>query len=532
MQQLAAILGRVSSDAQHIDAQLAHLRRQAAADGMLVVAEYVDDGVTGGTGNLQRRHGLQRMLADIAKLPPPWTVLYVFDVDRFLRSDEPEEQASIIGPLKRARVDVRTRTGAIPPLYTSFGRALAMLQLDAAAEWLEKHRARIKLGKERAIAAGKKPAGPTPFGLHYVRLTGSWSIDEDAAAVVREAFTRVAAGESCEVVAIDLERRHVARARAEGWTRHAVWRLVRSEVYRGRFVVDKAQERAIAVPALVDDATWYAAQRELVEHGKRGLRKTKHLYLLEGLATCAMCGAPIGINSARQREGQVGYYLCTTRRHTKRYTGAARCALPMRRTVDVDAAAWRELARMVATPDLLEETIARHRAGAAQEGQDWAGDLRRYEQRLEQLERAEGVVLERYRRGLVSETVMDKHLEAASRERQVLADQVATARRAQALAAADTRQVDGVLATLATLRARLEDASPEDRRELAIAVLAGGRVRRTLTLGPEELRGTATLRPAIGLAVASGWTPQHEANDELTVELPLRVSLGGRRRRR
>ena len=516
-----AIYARVSSkkqaDAHTIESQLQVLPQLCAQRGWPVVATFKDDGRTAKAGHLGKREGLARLLDGVQA--GAFDLVVVFDLDRLTRSEDLAERGHILGAFQSANVHIAVyTTGQVLDLRTSNGDLLAMLGSFGAADWVRKHKERTKAGKYRAIANNKKPAGPTPYGLHYELKTGVFSFAEGEADVMREAFARVAAGESCESIAVDFEARGIERRKAEGWTRASVYRLVRNSVYRGHWIVDKKLGLALTVPAIVDDETWFAAQAKLQRNRTRGLRRTKHVYLLEGLARCAVCGEKIGINSARQRrEGQVAYYLCSS----KRRRGGSTCTLPMQRTKMVDAAIWQDLAAALSTPQRLERAIAAHRGGAVDERSDWQSDLRGYEAKLAKLDRADAAILDRFRRGLIADPVMDSHLETSKRERTAIVRQIEASKRAASSSSSTVQRLDGVLASVKMLRSRVADADLAVRRELVVLLLGGD--GRTVELAPREVR--ARVRLSIGHALAAGSSAHHEANDADAVELPLRVVL-------
>ena len=74
-----------------------------------------------------------------------------------------------------------------------------------------------------------------------------------------------------------------------------MYQLARSRTYLGTWTAHKADGITVPVPAILDEATWSAADRQLARHHRRGVRRTRYVYLLEGLAACGVCGAPIGI---------------------------------------------------------------------------------------------------------------------------------------------------------------------------------------------------------------------------------------------
>lgn len=520
----AAILARVSTDEQHIDTQLIEMREKARLDGAEIVCEYPDDGVSGATGNLARRHGLKRMIADINERPVPWTVLYVYTFDRFIRSDEPEEQAAIIGPLKRAGVIVKTRTGEQHSFVTSFGRAIGGMQFDSAAEWLKLHTQRILDGKKTRIRDGGKPAGPTPYGLRYQRpLPGvpmRWWIDDAEGAIIREIFTRVADGVSCYRIAADLEDRHVPTKRGGLWSRERVWKLVREATYRGEWTADKRKRLTVPVPAIVTDSEWYAAQAALDAYGKRGMKRTKHVYLLEDVGRCELCGGLVCVSSGCVPRNRPAYYVCHGRLRAAR--GAVRCALPMLRVKDTDARVWEALRDALATPGNLEAAIDERKRQLSLDTRDVGADLVEWRGKLKRATGTEHKLVDRFRRGMISEAALDAALDAGRKERAMLTMQIAACERITSTSRRDGADADAVLATVATLRSRLDAATPAARRAIVGAVVTGIGDNH-VTIGPKNItiHGIVAAGPSVALERAADFNCARQRNEGFTVGLRI-----------
>lgn len=490
----AAIYARVSSAAQRerqtIQGQLLALRAYVAAQGWTLVGEYVDDGRSAATGRLAEREGWARLVADVAAAR--LDVLAVVDVDRLTRTDDLAERAQILGPLQRAGVRIVTPSGE-HDLRTLLGELYVTMQALVGAEENRKRAQRIVRGKVRAIAEGRKPAGPTPYGLAYSRAAGAWSINPVTAPVVREIYARVIAGESCLVIADSLHARAIHSPRGS-WTRWSVWRIARSTHTRGQWTADKRTRTTIAVPAIVDESTWHAAQASLEAHGKRGLRRTRHVYLLEGLARCGECGAPIAIRSAiPQRRGRVApaAYVCRDRKLAQR--DRRRCTAPIIRTADLDARVWAAVLRELDDPGLAVE-LERRAAARAGNAAAWQADATAYRARLNQLDRIERGHLDRHRAGILSAGALDHELRAIARERASLRDQLAAAERASTAAPAES---PGAMATVLRALASEDGAEARQRVVRALvapgsAVLLDGRIRLTLAVAPQIVPVTAS----------------------------------------
>src|SRR5690349_9719336 len=98
-------------------------------------------------------------------------------------------------------------------------------------------------------------------------------------------------------------------------------------------------------------------QAQLGRNGRRRLKHTKHNYLLEGIATCALCGAPMRIHCSTEYGGAPRRSYVCTRRHASHRMDGDPYSLPLRRTEAVDRAVWREVAERLARPDLLAEAL-------------------------------------------------------------------------------------------------------------------------------------------------------------------------------
>lgn len=468
----AAIYARVSSaaqrDAHTIDGQLQALRPYVAARGWALVGTFLDDGRSAKTGALGKRDGFAALL-DLAT-SGRLDVLVTSAMDRLTRTEDLLELAEILGPFQRAGIQIVSPSSGDLDLRTMHGMMAALFQSQAAASENARRAERVRQGKARAIAEGRKPAGPTPYGLAYSRALGLWSIDPERAAIVREIFARVIGGEACRTIANDLEDRGVPRPRG-AWSGERVWAIARSRHVLGEWIADKRTHAVIRVPEIIDEATWQAAQTKLVEHGKRGLRRTRHVYLLEGIATCGLCGSPIAIRSPTpQRYGRVGppAYVCRARKLPLR--GRGRCPSPILPVADVDARIWEVVSRALVSP-VLVEAVARRLAARAADQRDWAADVRSYESRIAQAERAEAAILARFRRGSISEGALDVELAAAGRARTGLAAQLDAAR---AAVTAHHVPQDSAEEIVGALRQLAASASIEARQRVVRALVPWG----------------------------------------------------------
>lgn len=418
----AAIYARVSSagqrDSHTIDSQLRALRPYAKAQGWTVVGEYLDDGKSAATGKLDQRDGFHRMVADADRRL--FDVVLVAEVDRLTRTNSMEERAAILGPFQRNGIDIITPHGGRLDLGTFLGEFFVTMQAIVAAEDRRKIAARTKAGKDRALADGRKPQGRTPYGYDYDRETGRWSVNEAAAAVIREVYRLAVDGMSCSEIADALTARDVRPFPArDGWHRIAVYRLLRKPTATGTWTANERRRIKFTLPPIVSDEIWHAANRAILNGKLRGLRRTKHSYLLEGIAVCGECGEPMRIRSSvRQRSGNMAdaRYICPPCKN-------------FHRTGEVDARVWEVVERTLASPDLIER-IEAHMAEREGNRRAWADDIAKYEARLERMTKAESALLARFSRGAINEDALDAELARMAKERSAVTEQLSAARAA------------------------------------------------------------------------------------------------------
>lgn len=475
----AVVYARVSSAAQSkrdtIASQLRTLPEYVAARGWTLVRPadtYVDDGFSAKAGRLERREAFGRLLADAAARR--FDVVVVVDLDRLTRSEDVAERGAVLGTFQRAGVSIATSKGELFDLNSSVGDLLSGLQAWVAAEENRKRRERTVRGKIEAARKGRKPSGPTPYGFRYDRTSGTWSHDPETAPVVREIFERAARGESCYRLSLELEARGAPRPRSGHWTRGRAWQIVTNPAYRGEWIADKARRLVVPVPPLVDGELWHKANAMLpsARRPAPAAPRSKRWNLLEGISRCGDCGARIGIigGGRPRRDGtRPRFYICDGKRGP---AGIVRCGNLMRRVEDLDAATWRKLREVIEQPELAAEVVAARRAKGAGR-HDWTAELAGFERQLAELDRREAAILERFRRGKISDRAMDLEAAAAARHRALLErnrdlamQELASTRRARA-------DLDALEASLVDLRAAVETATPEERQRIARLLVPG-----------------------------------------------------------
>jgi site-specific DNA recombinase len=301
----AAIYCRISSDPRGLALGVARqeedCRKAAESLKWRVSGVYVDNDVSAFTG--RRRPEYERMLDDIKA--GRVNAVVVWDLDRLTR--RPIELETFMEIAERYDVALKN-IGGDTDLSTRQGRMMARIKGAVARESSEATRDRVKRANEQIAATGKiPPGGRRPFG--YQR--GGMTINEDEAATVRELARRILAGEGCNALANDLNRRGIVTSSAgRQWTHSLVKRLMTSPRIAGLRVLLGQIVAEGEWPAILTRDTWEAVQAELGGRApaeKPVARPTR--YLLTGIAVCGRdgCGSPVGI---RRIHGKPRY-ACT-----------------------------------------------------------------------------------------------------------------------------------------------------------------------------------------------------------------------------
>lgn len=297
----AVVYARISSDRDGgrlgTRRQLRDCEQLAESRGWVVTDRYVDDDVSAYSG--KQRPEYRRLLADIESGLVDAVV--VWHVDRLVR--QPRELEQFLDTCDAARITKLASVSGDLDLATHDGRLMArMLGAFARKESDDKSR-RIRRKAEELAEAGKVGGGGTrPYGFESDRVT----IRESEAEVIREAVTRVLAGESMRSICADFNERQIPTVLGRPWktnTLHAIVQAPRTSgqrEHRGEIVADAVW------PAIVSPADT-ARVRALFADPSRRTNRSARRYLLVRLLRCARCGATL---VSRPTTNGVRRYMC------------------------------------------------------------------------------------------------------------------------------------------------------------------------------------------------------------------------------
>ncbi len=424
----AAIYARVSTAEQaekgySLDTQLAECRRRAGEIGAREIEEFVDDGYS---GEFIERPALDRLRARLSGRE--FACVIVYDPDRLARNLA--HQLIVTEELEKAGaelifVSVSFEQSAEGKLFYSIRGAIA----DYEKEKIKERSLRGKRGK---AAKGKIIADAKPFGYTFDRQASNYTVNEPEAEVVRRMYNWLVTDKvGTATICKRLNEQGVPSPRLKKpWVVSAVYRLLTNPLYKGTHVAmrykyqkvgqnrrvrtlrPEAEWIEVPVPAIVDAATWRAAQQQLKDNKSQAKRNLKHEQLLSGLVYCGKCGRKMMIAYAGQAAAPKSYYVCVSQRsNTYRYSGQARCDARRVPTEALDNAVFDHLCQLSANPKQIKQhLLASHYAAAGSQGQNLSAALERLTDNEARLIKQREMVLRWYRQQMLGDAEAERQL--------------------------------------------------------------------------------------------------------------------------
>lgn len=328
----AALYMRVSTGRQaESDLSIPDQRRQATAfckaRGWEVVSEFVDAGLSGTTDN---RPELQRLLDLATNGAPPFDVVVVHSLSRFMRDAFLQEMH--VRRLAKAGVRLVSMTQDVgdDPVGVMVRQVFALFDEYQSNE-IRKHVSRSM--NENARQGFWNGAAP-PFGYTTVvvgqrgaRFKKKLAIDPVEAETVRLMFRLLTEGDGTTgpmgvkaAVCWLNERGYRTRGGAR-WGIGPLYNLISNTVYKGEAVFNRMDSKTrklkpasehiiVPVDPIIDPAVFDALQAQMKERNPKVLppRVVTGPILLTGIATCASCGGGMTIRTGKS--GRYRYYVC------------------------------------------------------------------------------------------------------------------------------------------------------------------------------------------------------------------------------
>jgi site-specific DNA recombinase len=383
----AAIYARLSTEDQadgySLPTQVEASLKLAAREGFTVPESYIFQ--EDHTGKVLNRPILNRVreLAQQRAIQ----ALIVYDPDRLARRFA--LQMILDEEFRQAGVDLLFVTHQVEDspegmLFFHMRGALAEYEREKIME-------RTRRGGIGRAKAGSPWGGQVPLGYRAIREPhkAHWEIEEEEASLVRRIFAMCLQGMTTYAIAEQLSQERVPTRRDRGaggggrrivapgiWNDASIHKILRNEAYTGRAYWGKNQRTSrttsvrrprsewieIPVPAMIDRATFDAAQHRLRRNQELSSRNCKHTYLLSGYLHCGRCGRRM--TGTAPKGG--GRYHCSSVHNT--HDPHARCRGSMAAGA-LERQVWDAVTRLLEKPELIAAEVARQEAHAEEQRQ-------------------------------------------------------------------------------------------------------------------------------------------------------------------
>jgi len=255
----AAQYVRMSAEHQQysIHNQIEAIARYAAQRGFGIVRTYADEGRSG--LRLEGRPALQKLLSDVAGGAPGYDAIFVYDVSRLGRFQDPDEAASYELLCRRAGLEVHYCAEQFENDGSIGASIIKTVKRAMAGEYSRELSAKVFAGQANLVRLGYRQGGVPGYGLRRLLVDQDGHVKgelrrgeekniatdrvvlghgpSEEVETVREIYRLfVEEGHNEHEIAALLDDRGVAGPLGTGWTRGRVHRLLTNEKYLGNNV--------------------------------------------------------------------------------------------------------------------------------------------------------------------------------------------------------------------------------------------------------------------------------------------------------
>jgi site-specific DNA recombinase len=286
-----AVYIRVSTEEQategySISAQREKLKAYCIAQDWDVVGFYVDEGISAKDMN---RPQLQQMIQDIEAGKVDCVLVY--RLDRLTRSVL--DLYKLLNIFEKHNCKFKSAT-EVYDTTTAIGRLFITL-VAALAQWERENMGeRIRLGFQEKVRQGKYAHNHRPFGYNLDRKTGTLTINEEEAKVVRLIVDLYLKGYGANRICKYLNERNITTRDGNAWNDKPLMQLLKNPLYAGTIRWGQEHENTLyvenAVPAIIDKETFEEVQKTIEK--RRGLlpKQVSSDYIFSGVYKCPECG--------------------------------------------------------------------------------------------------------------------------------------------------------------------------------------------------------------------------------------------------
>lgn len=440
-----ALYARVSSETQTkdgtIESQIEALHEYAKVHDLTITHECIDDGYSGTDLN---RPGLDQ-LRDLAQEGLIEGIL-VLSPDRLSRKQS--HQIILLEEFQKRNIQV---------LFTNqqFGDTpedRLMLQIQGSISEYERTKIidRTRRGLIHSVRKGQVLGGNAPYGYRYVTknngILAHWEVDPQEAEIVRMIFDwYVNKRLTGNKIAKQLEQNSIpSRSSYNKWWGGNIYSILKSETYIGTSYMYKTRSVeprknpkrkvyrkrknsslaarpheewiAIAVTPIIEREIWEAAQKLLIQNGKKSHRNNKkNDYLLRGLVVCGLCGCAAPGHVSHKNT----YYSCGAKRN-KNFTTKPHDDNVMVKRAILDDKVWSGLVDLLDDPENLKSQLEKRLERSTARIHTNTDATDNHEKELEKLTVQETRLIDAYREGIINLPELKEQKSKIATKRNVL----------------------------------------------------------------------------------------------------------------
>lgn len=303
----AVIYARFSSDRQReasIEGQLRECREYAARNDIVIVGEYIDRALSA-SKETDKRLDFLRMIRDSSK--HIFDAVLVWKMDRFARNRY--DSAHYKNALKKNGVKVVSATEHITdgPEGIILESMLEGMAEYYSAELSEK----IHRGQTENALKGLNNGGSVPFGYQINAEKRKLEINPVTAPIVKEIFTRYAAGDTIQVIKDDLNQRGIKTNLGFPFRYSTFSTILKNRKYIGEY---RYRDIVIpnGVPGIISVETFNRVQKRLAKNKLTpAAAKASEPYILTTKLFCGCCGKMMAGESCNNHGKTYRYYKCS-----------------------------------------------------------------------------------------------------------------------------------------------------------------------------------------------------------------------------
>lgn len=301
---------------ESITGQLRENHRLAEQKNLTVIHDYIDRSIS---GKKENRPQFQQMIKDAEKGLFKYIICY--QTARFARNTY--DAIVYKKKLKKYGVKVIYSKMSIPDGPEGVILERVMEALDEY--YSEELKQKVTRGLYDNALQGKAIGGRVPYGLK-IDENGRYIYDEERTPILREIFSRYAAGEKATSICADLNSRGLRTSTGKEFNKNSFHTMFKNLKYMGVYSFSSKDPdlkdiyNKNGIPAIINEELFEKVQKRIEsnKHKKSKKRLDDIYFLLSGKAFDGNCGGSFVGDSGTSKNGETYYYYtCSNKKRRK-----------------------------------------------------------------------------------------------------------------------------------------------------------------------------------------------------------------------